>query len=35
MKIETKFINVRKIVEYLGTDVAAKLHQIHVAAGCV
>ena len=30
MKIESrKFINIRKIVEYLGTDLAANLPQIH------
>ena len=34
MKIESrKCINIRKIEEYLGTDVAAKFPQIHAAAG--
>ena len=34
MKIESiKFINIQKIVEYLGTDVATKLPQIHTATG--
>ena len=34
MKIEIKFINFRKTVEYLGPDVTAKLHQIHTVTGC-
>ena len=34
MKIEIKFINFRKTVEYLGTDLATKLHQIHTVTGC-
>ena len=35
MKTESnKFINIRKIVEYLGTDVAIKLPQIHSVTGC-
>ena len=29
-----EFINIRIIVEYLGNDVAAKLHQIHTVTGC-
>ena len=34
MKIEgNKFINTRKIVEYLGNDVATKFSQIHASAG--
>ena len=34
LKIESKnFINIRKIVEYLGTDVATKLPQIHATTG--
>ena len=33
MKIESnKFINTRKIVEYLGNDVATKFPQIHASA---
>ena len=33
MKIESnKFINTRKIVEYLGNDVATKFRQIHASA---
>ena len=35
MEIESnKFINIRKIGEYLGTDVATKLLQVHAATGC-
>ena len=35
MKIESnKFINITKIVEYLGTDVAKKLPQILAVTGC-
>ena len=35
MKIENdKFINIWKIGEYLGTDVATKLPQIHAVPGC-
>ena len=34
MKIESnKFINVRKIVEYIGTDVATNFLHIHAATG--
>ena len=34
MKIESnKFINIRKIVQYLGTDLASKLPQIYAATG--
>ena len=34
MKIlRNKFINTRKIVEYLGTNVATKFPQIHAATG--
>ena len=34
MNIESsKFINIRKIVECLGNDVATKLPQIHAATG--
>ena len=34
MKIESrKSINIRKIVEHLGTDLAANLPQIHVVTG--
>ena len=34
MKIlRNKFINTRKIVEYLGTDVATNFPQIHAATG--
>ena len=35
MKIESKkFINIQKIVKYLGNDVATKLLQIHAVRGC-
>ena len=34
MKIEIKFINIRKTVEYIGPDFAAKLHQIHTVTVC-
>ena len=34
MKIETKFINISKTVEFLGPDFAAKLHQIHTVTVC-
>ena len=35
MKIESrKCINIRKIVEYLATEVATKLLQIHVVTAC-
>ena len=35
MKIESrKCNNIRKIVEYLGTDVATKLTQIHAVTAC-
>ena len=35
MKIESnKFINIRKIVEYLRTDVTAKFPQVHTVTGC-
>ena len=34
MKIESnKFINIQKIVQYLGTDLASKLPQIYAATG--
>ena len=35
MKIESrKCVNIRRILEYLGTDVATKLLQIHIVTGC-
>ena len=35
MKIESrKCINIRKIVEYLSTDAATKIPQIHAVPGC-
>ena len=35
MKIESnKFINTQKVVEYLGSDVAAKIPQTHAIIGC-
>ena len=34
-KIESnKFINIQKILRYLGTDVAVKLKQINTVTGC-
>ena len=32
-KLKLTSINIRKIVEYLGNDVAAKLSQIHTVTG--
>ena len=35
MKIESrKCINIRKIVEYLATEVATKVLQVHVVTAC-
>ena len=35
IKVEAnEFISIRKNVEYLGTDVLAKFHQIHTVTGC-
>ena len=35
MKIESrKYINIRKIVQYLANDVATKLPQVHAVTGC-
>ena len=33
MKIDTKLINIGKILEYVRADVAVKHHQIHAVTG--